>query len=156
MCNNKLIYPAVFKRDDEYIMVSFPDLPECNTQGETFIEAFLAAREALGLYLDGMETYPKATEFEDIEEQGGTRVLLVDADLDNDIKYENIDIAEILSSAALKKGYSKYRIAKILGKSESYVNRIFSGERTPAPDLAQQLSALLGIDWRIFFVNKVE
>lgn len=89
MQNKKLVYPAVFKRDGEYIMVSFPDLPECNTQGETFIEAFLAAREALGLYLDGMEIYPKATEFEDIKEQGGTRVLLVDADMNNDIVYEN-------------------------------------------------------------------
>lgn len=80
MYNKKLVYPAIFKRDEEYIMVSFPDFPECNTQGETFIEAFLAAREALELYLDGMEIYPKATEFEDIKEQGGTRVLLVDAE----------------------------------------------------------------------------
>lgn len=149
--NIELVFPAIFERDGEYISVKFPDLSGCQTQGETFIEAFLAAQEALGLYLDGMEVLPKATEYEAVPEKTGTRVLLIQADMEDNIQYGEIDISQILATAAERKGYTKYRVAKILGKSESYVNRIFSGERKPAPDFAQQLCALLDLDWRMFY-----
>lgn len=50
--SNRLFYPALFHKADEGgFWVSFPDLPECLTQGETMDEAYAMAIEALGLCL---------------------------------------------------------------------------------------------------------
>ncbi|MGO5966066.1 type II toxin-antitoxin system HicB family antitoxin, partial [Streptococcus pyogenes] len=43
-----LIYPATFTQDTDYIMVTFPDVPEAITQGEDFQEAYEMAVEVLG------------------------------------------------------------------------------------------------------------
>lgn len=53
---NKLFYPAVFHKAEEGgFWISFPDIPECLTQGETMDEAYEMAIEALGLALTDCE-----------------------------------------------------------------------------------------------------
>ena len=53
---NKLFYPAVFHKAEEGgFWISFPDLPECFTQGEDMTQAYEMAVEALGLALTSRE-----------------------------------------------------------------------------------------------------
>lgn len=48
----KLFYPALFHKAEEGgFWVSFPDVPECLTQGEDMTQAYEMAVEALGLAL---------------------------------------------------------------------------------------------------------
>lgn len=47
---NKLFYPAIFHKADEGgYWITFPDLPECMTQGDDIQHAYEMAFEALGL-----------------------------------------------------------------------------------------------------------
>lgn len=62
----KLFYPAVFHKAEEGgFWVSFPDIPECLTQGDDMQQAYEMAVEALGLALTTMENdgtqLPKAS-----------------------------------------------------------------------------------------------
>ena len=53
---NKLFYPAVFHIAEEGgFWVTFPDLPECMTQGDNMQEAYEYAVDALGLALTSRE-----------------------------------------------------------------------------------------------------
>lgn len=46
-------YPAIFHNDKKGgYWISFPDFPECMTQGETMEEAYEMAVEAMGLCID--------------------------------------------------------------------------------------------------------
>lgn len=49
---NKLFYPAIFHTAEEGgFWVSFPDLPECITEGDDMEQAYMMAVDALGLAL---------------------------------------------------------------------------------------------------------
>lgn len=49
---NKLFYPAIFHKAEEGgFWVSFPDLPECLTDGDNMEQAYEMAVDALGLSL---------------------------------------------------------------------------------------------------------
>lgn len=53
---NKLFYPAVFHMAEEGgFWISFPDFPECLTQGDSMEQAYEMAVEALGLCICDME-----------------------------------------------------------------------------------------------------
>jgi predicted RNase H-like HicB family nuclease len=53
---NRLFYPALFHKAEEGgFWISFPDIPECLTQGENMDEAYTMAVDALGLCLSDME-----------------------------------------------------------------------------------------------------
>ena len=53
---NKLFYPTVFHKAEEGgFWISFPDIPECFTQGEDMSEAYEMAVEALGLAITSRE-----------------------------------------------------------------------------------------------------
>ena len=43
----KYIYPAIFTEEEDGILVDFPDLPSCYTDGATLDEAFENAEDAL-------------------------------------------------------------------------------------------------------------
>ena len=45
------VYPAIFHREDNAYWVEFPDLPGCQTYGETVNETMQFAQEALTGYL---------------------------------------------------------------------------------------------------------
>ena len=73
---NRLFYPAVFHKAEEGgFWVSFPDLPECMTQGDSMDEAYEMAVDALGLSLSSMEdegaAFPKASELETVDPEDG-------------------------------------------------------------------------------------
>lgn len=64
--DNRLFYPAIFHKAEEGgFWISFPDFPECFTQGETMEAAYEMAIDALGLCISDMEQsgipIPKAT-----------------------------------------------------------------------------------------------
>lgn len=53
---NKLFYPAIFHVAEEGgFWITFPDLPECMTQGDNMQEAYERAVDALGLALTSRE-----------------------------------------------------------------------------------------------------
>lgn len=50
---NKLFYPAIFHKAEEGgFWVSFPDLPECLTEGDDMTQSYEMAVDALGLCLE--------------------------------------------------------------------------------------------------------
>ena len=64
------IYPAIFHKENESYWVEFPDLPGCQSYGESLEEAILFAEEALGLYLvsliESEEYIPSSSDISDI------------------------------------------------------------------------------------------
>lgn len=53
---NKLFYPAIFHKAKEGgYWITFPDLPECITQGDDMQHAYEMAFDALGLAITGRE-----------------------------------------------------------------------------------------------------
>lgn len=78
---NRLFYPAVFHKAEEGgFWVSFPDIPECLTQGDDMQQAYEMATEALGLSLTTMEEareeIPKASTPENIDVEDGFLVVM--------------------------------------------------------------------------------
>lgn len=78
---NKLFYPAVFHWAEEGgFWVSFPDLPECLTQGDDMAQAYEMAVDALGLCLvskeQNREPLPKPSEPDKVSVEGGFLVVV--------------------------------------------------------------------------------
>ena len=64
---NKLFYPAIFHKAEEGgFWITFPDIPECMTQGDNMQQAYEMAVEALGLAISSRqaekENIPVASE----------------------------------------------------------------------------------------------
>lgn len=79
--DKRLFYPAVFHRAEEGgFWVTFPDIPECMTQGEDMQEAYEMAADALGLSLTTIdnegETLPKASSADEITVEDGILVIV--------------------------------------------------------------------------------
>lgn len=145
------IYPAIFhKEEDGQYSVEFPDLG-CSTCGETLEQAFKMAKEALALWLDDCEPV-EPTPLEKVVPEGDDRVLLVEADSDDDIVYlKKSAVASVIKAGLEKKQFTKYQVALILGVDKGYISRITNGQRVPAPDMAKRIGLLLGFDWRVFY-----
>ena len=148
------IYPAVFhKEDDGRYSVEFPDLG-CATCGETLEEAFQMAKEALALWLDDCEPV-LPTPLEEVKTVGADRVMLVEADSGDDIVYfKNPEIPKAIEDGLVKKGYTKYQVAQILGVDRGYITHVVKGERLPSVDMAKRIALLLDFDWRIFYEDE--
>lgn len=79
---NKFFYPAVFHEDEESngFWVSFPDFPECLTEGDDMEQAYEMAAEALGLAItsrrEGKEEIPKPSQPGQIEMEDGVLVIV--------------------------------------------------------------------------------
>ncbi len=73
---------AILEYEEKGISISFPDLPGCLPCAETTNQALLAAKEALGLHLWGMEQdnepIPEPSSLDDIEISEHCIPLLVD------------------------------------------------------------------------------
>ena len=80
--DKRLFYPAVFHRaEGGGFWVTFPDIPECMTQGEDMQEAYEMAADALGLSLTtidngGRELLPKASSADEITVEDGILVIV--------------------------------------------------------------------------------
>ena len=48
----RVFYVAIFHEEDNRYWVSFPDFPECFSEGDTLEECFLHAQEALELCIE--------------------------------------------------------------------------------------------------------
>ena len=83
---NKLLYPAIFHKAEEGgYWVTFPDVPECMTQGDDMTEAYEMAVDALGLAItsreDEKEEIPVASEPFDIETKENEVCVVIEFDL---------------------------------------------------------------------------
>ena len=80
----KTFYPAVFHKAEEGgYWVSFPDFPECLTEGDDMAEAYEMAVDALGLELTDRikrkEEVPAAREADQVDTEDGVLVPLLSA-----------------------------------------------------------------------------
>ena len=77
---NRLFYPAVFHKEDDGFWISFPDFPECFTEGDDMQQAYEMAVDALGLAITSRqkekEEIPVPTDISEIEENDGFIVVL--------------------------------------------------------------------------------
>lgn len=112
---NKLFYPAVFHKAEEGgFWVSFPDIPECLTQGDDMQQAYEMAVEALGLSLTTMEEAgeetPKSSAPDDIDVEDGFLVVVEFDMAEYRRKYcsravkKTLSIPEWLNEAAIRQG----------------------------------------------------
>ncbi|HAU84021.1 MAG TPA: HicB family protein [Lachnospiraceae bacterium] len=78
---NKLFYPAIFHKAEEGgFWVSFPDLPECLTEGDNMEQAYEMAVDALGLSLasrvDENQVIPEPSQADKIAVEDGFLVVI--------------------------------------------------------------------------------
>lgn len=83
---NKLFYPAIFHKAEEGgYWVTFPDIPECMTQGDDMTEAYEMAVDALGLAITSREEekvdIPVASEPFDIETKENEVCVVIEFDM---------------------------------------------------------------------------
>lgn len=57
----KMFYPVVFTKESNGISTIVPDLDGCFSEGENFMQAYTNTQDAIGLYLEGLKEFPKAT-----------------------------------------------------------------------------------------------
>lgn len=99
---NKLFYPAIFHKAEEGgFWISFPDFPECLTEGDDMQQAYEMAVEALGLALvsrkEEKEQIPVPSEIDSIQKDEGTLVI---------VEFNMLEYQRKQSSRAIKKTLS--------------------------------------------------
>lgn len=99
---NKYFYPSEFHKADEGgFWVSFPDFPECFTQGENIAEAYEMAVDALGLAIEDRikeNNIPAPTEPDHITLSNDSYLVIVEFDLlDYRIKHSSEPVKKTLS-----------------------------------------------------------
>lgn len=83
---NKLFYPAIFHNAEEGgYYVTFPDFPECITEGDDLQNAYEMTVDALGLAitsrLHDKEPLPQASGLNTISASSDTSIVIVEFDL---------------------------------------------------------------------------
>jgi len=110
----KLFYPAIFHKEDDGFWVSFPDFPECLTEGDDMENAYDMAVEALGLAItsrkEEKDKIPAPSDPSTINADGGT-ITLINFDMMEYLKKHNskavkktLSIPEWLNEAATSMG----------------------------------------------------
>ena len=99
---NRLFYPAIFHKAEEGgFWVTFPDIPECMTQGDNMQEAYEMSVDALGLSLTTMEAegerIPEASSLDEVDAEDGTLVI---------VEFDMAEYRRKHSSKAVKKTLS--------------------------------------------------
>ena len=82
----KLFYPALFHKAEEGgFWISFPDIPECLTQGDDMEQAYEMAVEALGLALScrkkEKQPIPSASDPTEIAPDPGSFLVVIEFDM---------------------------------------------------------------------------
>lgn len=77
---DKIYYPVIFHPEETGYSACVPDLDGCFTQGDTLGEALEMVQEAIGLYLDGENTYPTPSAPETLKTENGNFVMVVEFD----------------------------------------------------------------------------
>ena len=83
---NKLFYPAIFHQAEEGgFWISFPDFPECLTEGDDITQAYEMAVDALGLAITSRKTekeiISQASEPSDVCLEPNSFLMVVEFDL---------------------------------------------------------------------------
>lgn len=111
---NKLFYPAVFHKEDNGFWVTFPDFPECFTEGDNIEHAYQMAFDALGLAIVSRHEehvdIPAPSPIDTIQAEGGI-ITIINFDLIEYLKKHNskavkktLSIPEWLNEEALRLG----------------------------------------------------
>ncbi|HIU78708.1 MAG TPA: type II toxin-antitoxin system HicB family antitoxin [Candidatus Avilachnospira avicola] len=84
--NDRLFYPAVFHSAEEGgFWITFPDFPECMTQGDDMAEAYRMAEDALGLAIEDRLSeraeLPEPTPFSSLDVRGGEYLIVISFDM---------------------------------------------------------------------------
>lgn len=84
---NKLFYPALFHIAEEGgFWISFPDIPECLTEGDSMEQAYEMAAEALGLALSCMEengqSFPAPSTFNNVCVEENAFLVVIEFDME--------------------------------------------------------------------------
>lgn len=97
-----LTYPAIFTFEDNQYWVEFIDLKGCFSDGNNLSEAMENAKEAMGLFLEDLDEYPKCTtNIKEIKLKDNQLISFVTVNLDDHKrKYENKSIKKTLSIPA--------------------------------------------------------
>ncbi len=76
----KLFYPAIFHTEEDGFWVSFPDFPECLTEGDDMTQAYEMAVDALGLAItsrqEEREEIPQPSKPDNIQVDDGVLVIV--------------------------------------------------------------------------------
>lgn len=95
----KRMYPALFEKEDGCYNVTFPDLPEAITCGNTLEQAVEMAKECLGLCLDvrkeNKEEMPEISDPSTINCTNGIFVMM--------IEYDSIEYNKRYNKKAIRK-----------------------------------------------------
>lgn len=130
---NTCYYSAIFHKDEKGgYWISFPDFPECMTQGETLEEAYKMASEAMGLCIDEKikndEKLPEVSSPVDYLAEEGDFSCLIEFDLQKYRRTHNmksvkktLSIPEWLNEAAMAKNinFSQVLQEALIQKIES-------------------------------------
>ena len=97
-----LTYPAIFTYEDDQYWVEFVDLKGCFSDVKTLAEAMENAKEAMGLFLEDLEEYPKCTtDIKKIKLEDNQIISFVTINLEEHRKkYENKSVKKTLSIPA--------------------------------------------------------
>lgn len=111
----KLFYPAIFHKAEEGgFWITFPDFPECLTEGDDMSQAYKMAVEALGLALvsrkEEREDIPTPSEIDKVQAEDGFAVI-VEFDMQEYLRKHNskavkktLSIPEWLNEEAIAMG----------------------------------------------------
>ncbi len=115
----KLFYPAIFHKAEEGgYWISFPDIPECLTEGDTMEQAYKMAVDALGLAISSRyqqkEDIPTPSEPENISVNNGFLVI---------VEFDMLAYQKRTNAKAVKKTLS---IPQWLNEEASALNINFS------------------------------
>lgn len=98
---NKLFYPAIFHREGEGFWVTFPDFPECFTEGDNMELAYEMAVEALGLAITSRKAenqeIPVASQPDTVKTKEGILVV---------VEFDMLEYCKKHNSKAVKKTLS--------------------------------------------------
>ena len=98
----KLFYPALFHKSEEGgFWISFPDFPECFTEGDDMKQAYEMTVEALGLALvnrkEEKDEIPDPSDLDKIQNEDGTIVI---------VEFDMLEYQRKHNSKAVKKTLS--------------------------------------------------
>ncbi|MEE1014946.1 MAG: type II toxin-antitoxin system HicB family antitoxin [Lachnospiraceae bacterium] len=125
----QLFYPAIFHKEEEGFWVSFPDFPECFTEGDNMEQAYQMAVEALGLAItsrkEEREEIPNPTVPEKVD-VGDGMLVVVNFDMAEYLRKHNskavkktLSIPEWLNEEALRMGLNFSQVLQ-----EALINKI--------------------------------
>lgn len=129
----KYIFPAVFTKDGDFYVVSFPDIDGCNTQGESIQDALEMAEDVLCLtlydYEEDGEKIPKPSDPKEIETDGSSFVSLIACDTieyrkfyDNKAVKKTLTIPAWLNTLSEREGVNFSAVLQNALKNELHIS----------------------------------